>query len=210
MSQSRTDAGPGAFFAEHFAASPFMVILRGHDPAGTVRLCERAAAAGIRLIEVPVQDAAAFPALRAALDWGAGRGALVGAGTVTSVDTARRVQRMGAAFTVAPGIFADVSAACRDLGLPHLPGVQTATEIGLALRLGHGWQKAFPASLLGPAWLTAMHGPYPDVRFVVTGGIDTGNAAAFLAAGAAAASLGSSFARSEPAAIRALAADRPA
>jgi 2-dehydro-3-deoxyphosphogluconate aldolase/(4S)-4-hydroxy-2-oxoglutarate aldolase len=88
--------------------------------------------------------------------------------------------------------------------MAHLPGVATATEIQRALRLGLSWQKAFPASSLGPGWFTAQREPFRQVKLVATGGVSTENAAAFLKAGAAAVSLGSAFARSPDDDIRAL------
>ena len=71
-------------------------------------------------------------------------------------------------------------------------------------QLGLTWLKAFPAAALGTGWISAMRGPFPDVRFVATGGIDSDNAAQFLAAGAGAVSLGSAFATADPAQVRGL------
>ena len=65
--------------------------------------------------------------------------------------------------------------------------------MGTALAHGHTWLKAFPASLLTPAWLTAMAGPFPEARFVCTGGIDSRNARAFLDAGARGVAVGSAL-----------------
>jgi 2-dehydro-3-deoxyphosphogluconate aldolase/(4S)-4-hydroxy-2-oxoglutarate aldolase len=70
--------------------------------------------------------------------------------------------------------------------MAHLPGVATATDVRRALRLGLSWQKAFPATSLGPGWFTALREPFRTVRFVATGGITAGNAAVFLKAGASA------------------------
>ena len=81
-----------------------------------------------------------------------------------------------------------------DAGLPTLPGVATASDIQRCARLGLGWLKAFPATTLGPGWIAAMRGPFPDVRFVATGGVTVANAAGFLSAGARAVALGSALA----------------
>ena len=101
----------------------------------------------------------------------------------------------GAAFTVGPGIDEPVAWASLQAGLAHLPGVATASEIQRALALGLTWLKAFPASLLTPAWVTAMHGPFPQVAFVATGGIDSRNARDFLDAGASAVAVGAALER---------------
>jgi 2-dehydro-3-deoxyphosphogluconate aldolase/(4S)-4-hydroxy-2-oxoglutarate aldolase len=87
-----------------------------------------------------------------------------------------------------------VLAASLAAGLPHLPGVGTATEVQQAYRAGCRWLKAFPAAALGPAWLSALHGPFPDVRFVATGGLTVADAPTFLAAGARVVALGAALA----------------
>lgn len=192
------------YFSEHFLGSPVMVILRGLPPAETVRLCERAVELGLSLIEVPVQSEATFESLRAAIAWGQATGHEVGAGTITSVALLRQVADAGATFTVAPGSDLAVMTESDALQLPHLPGVGTATEVHHALVAGFRWQKAFPAAALGTNWISAMHGPFPAVKFVATGGITAANAGGFLQAGAGAVSLGSAFATSDEAGVRAL------
>lgn len=191
-----------AFFDQHLAAR-VMVILRGSGPA-TVELCERAWSAGVDLVEVPVQGRDDLAALRAAVAAAAGRGRLVGAGTVVTPDLLDLVSEAGAAFTVAPGTDPDIVAGSLARGLPHLPGVATPSDVHTAQRLGLRWQKVFPASVLGPAWVRALRGPFPDVRFVATGGIDVDNARDFLDAGCWAVALGRSFADAPVADVRAL------
>jgi 2-dehydro-3-deoxyphosphogluconate aldolase / (4S)-4-hydroxy-2-oxoglutarate aldolase len=183
-----------------------LAILHGATPAETVRWCERAWSLGVTLVEVPIRADGDLDLLAAAAEAGRRTGHPVGAGTVTSPELARQVADLGAAFTVAPGLDEEVAAASAELGLAHLPGVATATEIQRALRLGLPWQKAFPAASLGPGWFTAQREPFRHVKFVATGGVSTANAASFLKAGAAAVSLGSAFARSPDEDIRALSA----
>ena len=97
---------------------------------------------------------------------------VVGAGTVLTAEQARRAHDAGAAFAVAPGTDEAVIDACRELGLPFVPGAATATEIGRARSLGCQVVKLFPASLLGgPPFVAAMSAVYPDVRFMPTGGV---------------------------------------
>jgi len=197
---------PDDLFTTHLGTFPVMVILRGHDPSTTVRLCERAAALGVELIEVPWHGAESGPSLTAALDWARDRPtARIGAGTVTTVDVFRAVRALGVEFTVAPGFDPGVVEAAASADVPHLPGVATGTEVSAALAAGCLWQKAFPASVLTPAWFTALRAPFPRVRFVATGGVDAGNARAFLDAGASAVSLGGAFTTADPAVIKSLA-----
>lgn len=174
-------------------ATPVMAILRGFSIARTLELCEAAWAEGVSLVEVPIQDETARESLRAAVEVGRATSRFVGAGTVTTVERVDVAAKLGAAFTVAPGYDPIVAAASRAAGMPHLPGVATATDVQRALMDGHLWLKAFPASELGPEWIRAMHGPFPEARFVATGGITRGNAGTFIRAGASLVALGQSI-----------------
>ncbi|WP_341351890.1 bifunctional 4-hydroxy-2-oxoglutarate aldolase/2-dehydro-3-deoxy-phosphogluconate aldolase [Streptomonospora litoralis] len=171
-----------------------MAILRGMPAADTVALASRAWDLGITAVEVPARDAQGMEALRATVRAGAERGLAVGAGTVVTAEQVRAVAATGAAFTVAPGFDPEVMAASEEAAMPHLPGVATPTEVQGVLRVGGRWVKAFPASVLGPEWISALHGPFPDVRVVATGGVDGRNARDFLAAGARMVAVGSALA----------------
>ena len=108
--------------------------------------------------------------------------AIVGAGTVRSAADARAALAAGARFAVSPGYTAAVGAACREIGLPLLPGVATASELMAAQDAGHHFVKFFPASAAGGIpLLKALAGPFPDVSFCPTGGITPQNARDFLA-----------------------------
>ncbi|WP_422769032.1 bifunctional 4-hydroxy-2-oxoglutarate aldolase/2-dehydro-3-deoxy-phosphogluconate aldolase [Plantactinospora sp. WMMC1484] len=182
-----------AYFDDLFTGRPVMAILRGLDPDRTVELCERAWDAGIEAVEVPVQSPDALPSLRAVIAAGRDRDRPVGAGTVVTPEQVHTVYEAGAVFTVAPGYDPEVAAECAQLGLAHLPGVATSSEIGRALRAGHTWLKAFPAGDLGVGWIRAQLAPFPTVRFVGTGGIDADNAPTFLAAGCRVVAVGSAL-----------------
>ena len=171
------------YFAAAFGATRVMAIVRGLDPVATVRACQAAWDAGIAVVEIPVQTPAAMPSLRAAVDAAHEQGLEVGAGTVLRPEQVRDVAAAGAAFTVAPGTHPDAIRVSHELRLPHLPGVATATDIAQALDLGFTWLKAFPAAELGPGWIRAMRGPFPQVRFVATGGITPETMPAMLDAG---------------------------
>lgn len=180
-------------FDHIFGGARVMAILRGLPVAETVRLAERAWDLGIDVVEVPVATADAVPALRAAVEAGAARDRIVGAGTVLDVDQVAAAADAGAQFTVAPGLDLTVADAAAARGLPHLPGVATPTEAQQALRHGLTWLKAFPAISLGPAWFKALAGPLPQLRFVATGGLDASNAEAFLQAGVRVVAVGSAL-----------------
>lgn len=174
-------------------AGPVMAILRGMDPQRTVELARRAWDLGIDAVEVPIETPEAEPSLAAAVRAGAERGRPVGAGTITTPDRLRTARDLGAAFTIAPGLDAEVVRLSADLDLPHVPGVATPTEIQQALRLGSPWVKAFPAAELGSSWFRAMKGPFPGLRVVATGGMNARNAPEFLHAGADVVAVGSAL-----------------
>jgi 2-dehydro-3-deoxyphosphogluconate aldolase/(4S)-4-hydroxy-2-oxoglutarate aldolase len=163
-------------------------------PRRTCAGCSAApSGAGVRAVEVPVQRPDDLRALRAVAAAARGRGLSVGAGTILGVEQLDAVRRAGAAYTVSPGVDEDVIRASLVAGLPTLPGVATASDIQRCTRMGLRWLKAFPAAVLGPGWITAMRGPFPEARFVATGGVSLANAPAFLAAGARVVSLGSAL-----------------
>jgi Entner-Doudoroff aldolase len=190
-------------FDDLFARTPVMAILRGFSVERTLELSTTAWNLGIDCVEVPIQNENALEALRATALAGRERSKFVGAGTVTSPTLVTQARDAGAAFTVSPGLDAEVVAASLEAGMPSLPGVASASEIQHAIRLGLDWVKAFPAAELGESWFTAMQGPFPQIKFVATGGIDVGNAPRFLAAGARVVSLGSALA--DPAAFEGIA-----
>lgn len=181
-------------FDEILGRPRVMAILRGRPPDETVAVAERLWDAGVTVLEVPIGTPAAVPALRAAATAARERGLRVGAGTVISAEQVDAAADAGAQYTVAPGFDPLVLAASLAAGLPHLPGVGTATEVQHAYRAGCRWLKAFPAAALGPAWISALHGPFPDVRFVATGGLTVADAPTFLAAGARVVALGAALA----------------
>ncbi|MGD7706285.1 bifunctional 4-hydroxy-2-oxoglutarate aldolase/2-dehydro-3-deoxy-phosphogluconate aldolase [Microlunatus sp. Y2014] len=179
--------------AELIKGRSVMAIFRGFDTDRTVELARRAWDLGIDLVEVPIQDDASVATLQALLVEAKATGRTVGAGTVITPEQVADCAGWGVGFIVSPGLDADVVRACGTAGLPHLPGVATPSEVQQAYRLGCTVQKAFPASVLGTGWFAAMRGPFPQVRFVATGGLDADNAADFLAAGASMVALGSAL-----------------
>lgn len=189
MSRTENNVDLAAVFAEN----PIMAILRGYGPERSLRLAQRAWDLGIHLVEIPVQNDADLAALQKVGAAARSQGRIVGAGTVITPVHVDQAKECGAAFTVSPGFNRNVVRASRAAGLPTIPGVSTPTEVQAVLDEGLDWMKAFPASVLGTAWFTAMRGPFPQVRFLGTGGIDASNARAFLAAGAQAVAVGSAL-----------------
>lgn len=134
---------------------------------------------GLPVAEVTFRTAAAVEALRLlALDGDL----LVGAGTIVRPEQVDLAHAAGARFVVTPGFSARVVDRCREVGLPVVPGVATATELIAALDHGIELVKFFPAQASGGvAMVSALQGPFPEVRFIPTGGINATNAAEYLA-----------------------------
>jgi Entner-Doudoroff aldolase len=182
------------WFEREFAGTQVMVIMRGLGAEKSLELAALAWAAGVTAVELPIQRPTDVEALKVVAAAGRERGLNVGAGTVIEVGQIEEAKRAGATYTVSPGTDEEIIRASLAAGLPTLPGVGTAGEVQRCLKLGLSWLKAFPASALGPGWVKAMLGPFPGVKFVVTGGVTVGNAGDFLTAGARVASLGSALA----------------
>lgn len=108
----------------------------------------------------------------------------VGAGTVLSVEDARRAVESGARFLVSPVIDPEVIEEAERLGVDCIPGCHTPTEMWHAHQAGAALVKLFPAPGIGPAYIKAVLGPMPFLRIVPTAGVDEKNCLEYLGAGA--------------------------
>jgi 2-dehydro-3-deoxyphosphogluconate aldolase/(4S)-4-hydroxy-2-oxoglutarate aldolase len=160
--------------------APVIPVIVLSDVKQAVLLARALVAGGIRMLEVTLRTPQALACIEAiARDVPE---AVTGAGTVRSAADAQACAMAGARFVVSPGYTQRLGQACRDLGLPLLPGVATGSEIMMAQEDGLTELKFFPAMQAGgPAMLKAWGGPFGDVRFCPTGGVSTANAAEFLA-----------------------------
>jgi 2-dehydro-3-deoxyphosphogluconate aldolase/(4S)-4-hydroxy-2-oxoglutarate aldolase len=156
---------------------PVIVIQRLED---AVPLAQALVAGGVRVLEVTLRTPVALDAMRAIAQ--AVPEALVGAGTIRSVADAEAAKDAGCRFGVSPGYDSDIGHACRNMGLPLLPGVATASEVMAANADGYTFLKFFPATAAGGIpMLKGLHGPFADVSFCPTGGITAETAPQFLA-----------------------------
>ena len=106
----------------------------------------------------------------------------VGAGTVINAEQCRSALEAGAQFVVSPGLSVAVAEICKEADIPYYPGCVTPTEIMQALDLGITTVKFFPANVYGGLGaLKALSAPFPQVRFIPTGGVDRSNIDEFLA-----------------------------
>jgi 2-dehydro-3-deoxyphosphogluconate aldolase/(4S)-4-hydroxy-2-oxoglutarate aldolase len=144
-----------------------------------VPLAEALVAGGVKVLEVTLRTPVALKCIEAIAR--AVPQAVLGAGTLRNASDAHAARDAGCVFGVSPGYTSTIAAACRDVGLPLLPGVATASEVMSAHDDGLTFLKFFPAVPAGGvAMLKALYGPFPDVSFCPTGGITADNAASFL------------------------------
>lgn len=161
------------------AAARIVPVLTVPRAAMAEPLAETLAAAGIVCAEVTFRTEASAQVLAKM----AAHGALcLGAGTVLNPRQAEQAVDAGAAFIVSPGLDLETLERSRVLGTPIVPGVATASELMAALRIGVHTVKLFPAAQIGGlALLNALAAPFPQARFMPTGGITPENAAGYLA-----------------------------
>jgi 2-dehydro-3-deoxyphosphogluconate aldolase/(4S)-4-hydroxy-2-oxoglutarate aldolase len=143
-------------------------------------LAEALIAGGIGTAEITLRTPAAIAALEIMAGY---PGFLAGAGTLLDPAQVARVAGAGARFAVSPGFDPSVVDACQARAMPVIPGAVTATEIQKVRRTGVTVCKFFPAEATGGLrTLSALAGPFPEMRFVPTGGISPANAAGYLRA----------------------------
>ena len=106
----------------------------------------------------------------------------IGAGTVINKEQCEAALAAGATFIVSPGLSPDVAKLCVERNVPYYPGCVTPTEIMAALEFGITTVKFFPANVYGGLKaLKALSAPFPQVKFIPTGGVDRSNIDEFLA-----------------------------
>jgi 2-dehydro-3-deoxyphosphogluconate aldolase / (4S)-4-hydroxy-2-oxoglutarate aldolase len=160
--------------------APVIPVIVLSDVAHAVPLARALVAGGIRMLEVTLRTPVALACIEAIAR--EVPEAVAGAGTVRSAADAQAAKMAGARFAVSPGYTHAVGKACHDLELPLLPGVATGGEIMAAQEDGYMALKFFPAMQAGGlAMLSAWHGPFGDVKFCPTGGVNAANATQFLA-----------------------------
>jgi 2-dehydro-3-deoxyphosphogluconate aldolase/(4S)-4-hydroxy-2-oxoglutarate aldolase len=179
---------------DRFRQLPLLGILRGIRVADVGPLVEAVTAAGLETIEITMNTEGAAELIRRMRDEAGGRLA-VGAGTVLSVAQLQLALDAGATFIVMPTLVLDVLERCRGRGIPAFPGALTPQEILNAWRAGATMVKVFPVGTLGPAYLRALRGPFPDIELLACSGVTAENLAEYLTCGAAAAAFGASVFR---------------
>lgn len=162
------------------ARSPVIPVLAIQSLAHAVPLARALVAGGLSVLEITLRTKVALPAVEAIAN--EVPEAIVGIGTCTLAEQMRAAESAGAQFIVSPGLTDSLIEASDRVSLPLLPGVATPSELMRATEAGFAQMKFFPAqSSGGVAALKAFAGPFPDVQFCPTGGIQPGNLADYLA-----------------------------
>jgi 2-dehydro-3-deoxyphosphogluconate aldolase/(4S)-4-hydroxy-2-oxoglutarate aldolase len=162
------------------AQAPVLPVLAIDDCDDAVPLARALVDAGLRVLEVTLRTPCALDAMRAITT--EVPDAVVGAGTMLRKEDFLAVEQTGAVFGIAPGTTATLYDAAELTALAFIPAVATASELMLGMERGYRRFKFFPAEAAGgPVALKAFAGPFVDVRFCPTGGIDAAKAPGYLA-----------------------------
>ena len=164
-------------FLNEYRVVPVVVIKELNDTVPTLKaLCE----GGLPVAEITFRTACAAEAI--ALGVKEFPDMHIGAGTVINAEQAKKAIDAGAQFIVSPGLSAEVAEVCKNANVPYLPGCATPTEIMQAIALGVEIVKFFPANIYGGLnAIKALSGPFPQLKFLPTGGVDMSNINEFLA-----------------------------
>jgi 2-dehydro-3-deoxyphosphogluconate aldolase/(4S)-4-hydroxy-2-oxoglutarate aldolase len=163
--------------ADHGPVIPVIVI---NQLADAVPMARALVEGGVKVLEVTLRTPVALQCMEAIAK--EVPEAILGAGTVRSVADAKAALNAGCQFAVSPGYTSEIGRACREMGLPLLPGTATGSEVMQANADGYFFLKFFPAMQAGGIpMLKALAGPFTDVVFCPTGGITLETAPQFLA-----------------------------
>jgi 2-dehydro-3-deoxyphosphogluconate aldolase/(4S)-4-hydroxy-2-oxoglutarate aldolase len=193
--------------AAAIARHRLIVVLRRIGPRDRLlSLVDELADAGLRLFEITFDDEAAPDDLRAvaAMLAGCPDPSLVGAGTIRAPSELEAAIDAGAAFGVSPVLDLEILDRALGAGLPFVPGAFSPTEADLAWRRGATFVKLFPGSSVGPSHVRELLAPLPEIRAIVTGGVDVASARSYLDAGAVAVGIGSALVAADTARRRAI------
>ncbi|OYU47742.1 MAG: 2-dehydro-3-deoxy-6-phosphogalactonate aldolase [Rhizobiales bacterium PAR1] len=182
-----------ARFETAFAAAPLVAILRGLEPQRAEAIGDILVAAGIRIIEVPLNSPDPFDSI-ARLVKRFGDRALIGAGTVMEEADIAELKRIGAGLAVSPHADVALIRAARAAGLVSLPGILSSTEAFAAIRAGANGLKLFPMEMIGASGVKAMRAVLPKgLKLIAVGGVGPANMRNLQTAGCDGFGLGSSL-----------------
>lgn len=163
-----------------FASGPVVPVLVIENVEDAVPIANALIEGGIKVLEVTLRTPAAIDVIREIAE--NCPDAIVGAGTVTNAAQLAQVTEAGAKFAISPGLTTDLLEAGNNGSIALIPGIASISELMRGLDLGYTHFKFFPAEASGGVQsLKSIGGPFPDVRFCPTGGINPGNYKDYLA-----------------------------
>lgn len=168
-----------------------VAVIRSKTAEMALDLAHAAAQAGIRFVEITFSVPGALDVIQ---ELAARKDVHVGAGTVLAAQQAERAIGAGAEFIVSPSLELNLVGICHAVNVACFPGAATPTEIIAAHRARADLIKIFPADLVGGAYfIRQMQGPFPEIRFMVSGGVSLKNVSEYVEIGIAGICLGSSY-----------------
>jgi 2-dehydro-3-deoxyphosphogluconate aldolase/(4S)-4-hydroxy-2-oxoglutarate aldolase len=172
-------------------------VVRASSPAEACLAADAVCLGGIPIVEITMTVPGAIDVI-CELVKNCGSDVLVGAGTVLSADAARRCIEAGAEFLVSPGLNLQTVAFAAREGKLIMAGALTPTEVMAAWDAGADFIKVFPCGQIGGAkYIKALKGPFPQIPFIPTGGVNLNTAAEFLEAGCVALGIGGELVQPE-------------
>lgn len=181
---------------EQMLTARIVAIFRGFTGEAADLAGEALVKGGVRFMEVTMNTEDAAKIIHRWRERFDGK-AYIGAGTVTNMAEAREALASGAQFLISPNLDEEVISCAAEQGVDVWPGVLTPTEIVRAWKAGAKAVKLFPLGTLGPDYIREIRGPLQHIPIIATGGVDMGNVADYLKAGASAFGLGSKLVRAD-------------
>lgn len=175
---------------QEMSRSKLAAVLRSESVEKAEKTAEACVKGGIRFIEITFSVPNADDVIKKLISVYKGQNVYIGAGTVLDVQTARAAIIAGAQFIVAPTFDAETATLCNRYSVAYIPGCMTVNEILRAIESGCDMVKLFPANQFSCDYIKSVNAPLPNVRFMVTGGINTSNIADWIKAGAACVGIG--------------------
>jgi 2-dehydro-3-deoxyphosphogluconate aldolase / (4S)-4-hydroxy-2-oxoglutarate aldolase len=168
-----------------------VAVIRSKTADAALELADAAAEAGIQFAEITFSVPGALDVIK---ELAVRKDLRVGAGTVLAPQQAERAIAAGAQFVVAPSLEINLIAICHAANVACFAGAATPTEIIAAHRARADLVKIFPADLVGGQYfIRQMQGPFPEVRFMVSGGVSLKNIAEYVEIGVTGICLGSAY-----------------
>lgn len=171
-------ANMSASIKEVCSSGPVVPVIEIENADHAIPLVEALMRGGVNVVEITLRTLQALDAIH---NVSGIQGLHVGAGTLLSAQDVTNAKNAGASFGVSPGSTQELIDACKNQGMPFLPGAATPSEVANLKAQGFEIQKFFPAEAAGGvAMLKAISGPMQDITFCPTGGVSIENASSYL------------------------------